>query len=189
MNGGTFFNLTGDLAYKAFDKLADNSQQWDFTSCRDKSTRNPKKGGIHELKGKAELNLRMDAIVKRLDALNVGQPINAANTLIVESCSIRASSMHLAQTCPFLSVFSKNQMEQVNAYNDFRKQSSGLYSESYNLGWRNHPNFSWKQNQPTNLQDHFRHIKVMDARLSQCHHLIRPPLKPQRNRHSHWKIQ
>jgi hypothetical protein len=26
MNGGAFFNLTGDLAYKALDKLADNSQ-------------------------------------------------------------------------------------------------------------------------------------------------------------------
>jgi hypothetical protein len=37
MNGGTFLNLRGDLAYKALDKLADNSQQWDFTSCRDKS--------------------------------------------------------------------------------------------------------------------------------------------------------
>jgi hypothetical protein len=37
MNGGAFLNLTGDLAYKALDKLADNSQQWDFTSCRDKS--------------------------------------------------------------------------------------------------------------------------------------------------------
>jgi hypothetical protein len=43
MNGGAFFNLTGDLAYKALDKLADNSQQWDFTSCHDKSARNPKK--------------------------------------------------------------------------------------------------------------------------------------------------
>jgi hypothetical protein len=72
MNGGAFLNLRGDLAYKALDKLADNSQQWDFTSCRDKSTQNPKKGGIHELKGEAKLNLRMDAIVKRLDALNVG---------------------------------------------------------------------------------------------------------------------
>jgi hypothetical protein len=37
MNGGTFLNLTGDLAYKALDKLVDNSQQWDFTSCQDKS--------------------------------------------------------------------------------------------------------------------------------------------------------
>jgi hypothetical protein len=41
-------------------------------------------------------------------------------------------------------------MEQVNAFNDFRKQSSGPYSETYNPGLKNHPNFSWKQNQPGN---------------------------------------
>jgi hypothetical protein len=33
MNGEAFLNLTGDLAYKALDKLVDNSQQWDFTNC------------------------------------------------------------------------------------------------------------------------------------------------------------
>ena len=150
MNGGAFLNLMGDLAYKSLDKLADNSQQWDFTSCHDKSTRNPKKGGIHKLRGEIELNLKMDTIVKRLDTLNMGQPVNAANTFSVDSCSVCASPMHQAQNCLSFPVFSENQMEQANAFNDFKKQSSGPYSESYNLGWRIHPNFSWRQNQPTN---------------------------------------
>jgi hypothetical protein len=110
-------NLTGDLAYKALDKLADNSQQWDFTNCRDKSARNPKKGGIHELKREMEFNLKMDAIVKRLDALSVGQPINAANTFVVESCSVCANHMHQAQNCPSMTVFFE--MEQVNTFNNF----------------------------------------------------------------------
>jgi 2-oxoglutarate dehydrogenase complex dehydrogenase (E1) component-like enzyme len=56
--------------------------------------------------------------------------------------------MHQAQNCPLMIVFSK--MEQVNAFNDFQKHSTSSYFESYNPGWRNHPNFSWKQNQPTN---------------------------------------
>ena len=89
-------NLMGDLAYKALDKLANNSQQWDFRSCHDKLARNPMKGGIHEVKGEAELNLRMNAIVRRLDVLCVGKPINATNTFPVESCSICASPMHQA---------------------------------------------------------------------------------------------
>ena len=96
MNEGAFLSLIGDLAYKALNKLANNSQQWDFTRCRDKFAKKPKKGCIYKLKGKTELNLRMDAIVKRLDALNVGQPINAANTFNGDSCSFCASSMHLA---------------------------------------------------------------------------------------------
>jgi hypothetical protein len=96
MNGGAFLNLMGDLAYKALEKIVDKSQHWDFTSCRDKSARNPKKGGILELKGDTELSQKMDAIVRRLDALNVGKPINAANTFPVEGCSVCASPMHQA---------------------------------------------------------------------------------------------
>jgi hypothetical protein len=146
MNGGAFLNLTGDLAYRALEKIADNSQHWDFTSCRDKSARTPKRGGILESKGETELAQRMDAIVQRLDALSVGKSINAANTFPVESCSICASPMHQAQNCPSMTAFAE--MEQVNAFNSFQKPSSGPYSETYNPGWRNHPNFSWKQNQP-----------------------------------------
>jgi hypothetical protein len=65
-------------------------------SCRDKSARNPKKGGIIELKRDTELSQRMDAIVKRLDALSVGKPVNVANTFPVESCSVCVSPMHQA---------------------------------------------------------------------------------------------
>jgi hypothetical protein len=92
----------------------------------------------------------MDAIVRRLDALSVGKPINAANTFSVESCSVCASPMHQAQNCLSMTVF--DEMEQVNAFNNVQKPSSGPYSETYNSGWRNHPNFSWKQNQTTTNQ-------------------------------------
>jgi hypothetical protein len=84
---------------------------------------------------------------KRLDALSVGPSIHAANTFIVDNCSICASPMHSTQNCPSAPVFFEYLMEQANAFNDYRKQSNGPYLETYNLGWRNHPNFSWKQNQ------------------------------------------
>jgi hypothetical protein len=88
------------------------------------------------LKGEAKLNIRIDALTKRLDTLNVGQYINATNTFTADSCSICASPMHSTQNFPSF-------MEQVNAFNDYRKQSNGPYSETYNLGWWNHPNLSW----------------------------------------------
>jgi 5'-3' exonuclease len=110
-----------------------------------------------ESKGETELAQRMDAIVKRLDALSVGKSVNAANTFPVESCSVCASPMHQAQNCPSMIVFTE--MEQVNAFNNFQKPSSGTYSETYNPGWRNHPNFSWKQNQPTTNQGGVPHAQ------------------------------
>jgi hypothetical protein len=135
------------LAYKALDKLADSSQVWDFTSYWDKSARAPKKGGIYELKGETEMNMNIDVLTKRLDALSTGPSINAAHTYTVDSCSIYASPMHLAQNCPSTPVYSEYLMEQVNTFNDYQKQSNGHFSKTYNPRWRNHQNFSWKQNQ------------------------------------------
>ncbi|PON42473.1 hypothetical protein TorRG33x02_335780 [Trema orientale] len=46
--------------------------------------------------------------------------------------------------------------EQCNAIGMFRKPFSP-YSDTYNPGWRNHPNFSWKSdpNQPTSSNNNW----------------------------------
>jgi hypothetical protein len=72
----------------------------------------------------------MDAIVKGLDAPSMEKPVKAVNTFAVESCSVCASPLHQAQNCPSMAVFSE--MEQVNAFNNFQKQSTGPYFETYN---------------------------------------------------------
>ncbi|XP_059446553.1 uncharacterized protein LOC132178112 [Corylus avellana] len=141
INGGAFFSLTGYEVYNALDKLSDNSQQWDFSSCQDWSTCAPKKGGIYEIKEDTDLSIKIDALTKKVDALTVGQSINAANTFNVDNCSTYASPMQLAQNCPSMPAFAEYPMEQVNAFNNYRKQSNGPYSVTYNLGWRNHPIF------------------------------------------------
>jgi hypothetical protein len=97
------------------EKIAANTQNWDFTNSREKSAR--KKGGVLELNAEQELTQRMDAIVKRLDALSMEKPVKAVNTFPVESCSVCASPLHQAQNCPSMVVFFE--MEQVNAFNNF----------------------------------------------------------------------
>jgi hypothetical protein len=42
------------------------------------------------------MNMKIDVLTKRLDALGVGPSINAANTYPVDSYSICASPMHSA---------------------------------------------------------------------------------------------
>ena len=80
------------------------------------------------------MNIKIDALTKRLDALGVGPSINATNTYTIDSCSICASPMHSAHHCPSVPVFSQYPMEQANTFNDYRKQSARPYSETYNLG-------------------------------------------------------
>jgi hypothetical protein len=161
------------------EKIAANSQNWDFSNCRGKSARNPKKGGILELKGEQELTQRMDAIVKRLDALSMGKPVNVVNTFPVDSCFVCASPLHQAQNCSSMTVFSE--MEQVNAFNNFQKHSTGPYSESYNPGGGTTLISLGSKTSPQIKEGFLLLTKIMDARPSQ-HHL---PIKPQHHRHSH----
>jgi hypothetical protein len=105
MNGDTFLSLAGEEAYRTLDQLSDNSQHWDFSSCRDKSARIQKKGGIYEVKEDIELKMKIDALTKKVDALVIGKSINAANPFHIGCCSICASPMHLAQACPSLPTF------------------------------------------------------------------------------------
>jgi hypothetical protein len=84
------------------------------------------------LKGETELNMKIDVLTKKVDALTVGQSINAAITFNVDRCSICASHMHSAHNCPSMPAFAKYPMEQVNSFNDYRTQSNGPCFETYN---------------------------------------------------------
>jgi len=80
MNGGAFLSLTGEEAYMTLDQLSDNFQQWDFSSYQDKSACIQKKGGVYEVKEDVELKMKIDALIKKVEALVVSKSINAANT-------------------------------------------------------------------------------------------------------------
>jgi hypothetical protein len=69
------------------------------------------------------------------------------NTVLQMTRAIASTFIFVHQILGLLPGTSEYPMEQVNTFNDYRKQSNGPYFETYNPGWRNHPNFSWKQNQ------------------------------------------
>ena len=64
-------------------------------------------------------------------------------------CGICALTGHPTGECPTIPTFKEVLLEQTNAISNFNKPYSNPYSETYNLGWRNHPNFSWRNTQPT----------------------------------------
>jgi hypothetical protein len=141
-----------------------------------KAARIQKKGRIYEVKEDVELKMKIDAFTKKVEALVVSKSISTANPFHVDCCSICASPMHLAQTCPSLPAFVESPMKQVNAFNDYRKQANGPFSETYNPGWRNHPNFSWKQNQPMTQggAPHQSHTQYPPGFHQPVHHQVVP---------------
>ena len=77
-------------------------------------------------------------VERRLKAMNLGTQtvaqVQPVPTMICEICSGPHFTMHCVATA-----------EQVQAINYLRQNNP--YSNTYNPGWKNHPNFSWKDQQ------------------------------------------
>lgn len=69
--------------------------------------------------------------------------MNMNPTTSHDVCSICANPNHLSHNCP--TIYSDVSHEQVNAAQGYPPHNNP-YSNTYNPGWRNHPNFSWRQN-------------------------------------------
>jgi hypothetical protein len=148
MNGREFLNLTGDEAYRMLDEMAERVHQCDFQNNWDRQDLTPKTRILYEVKDDAELREDVKALKRQFETLVLNKPVNVVNTYQVDVCRLCTSPMHITQNYPTLST--ENPIEEVNAFNEYRKPTNGPFLETYNLGWQNHPNFSWKQNQPLN---------------------------------------
>jgi len=57
-------------------------------------------------------------------------------------CQICETNEHSTNDCPTLSSFKECLHEQVHALNSFQRPNHNQYLQTYNPGWRNHPNLS-----------------------------------------------
>lgn len=92
-------------------------------------------------------------VTKRMAALNLSQPlvapVNQMNTVRCDWCAGPHFTMHCDVP------MDASQVEAVNFLsNQGGRQQNNPYSNTFNPGWRNHPNFSWKNPQggPQNQQ-------------------------------------
>ena len=71
----------------------------------------------------------------------VGEPIKR-----MPICTLCQSANHLVSECPRISAAKEIFKEQANAVGNFKQLHNNPYANTYNPGWRNHPNFSWRNN-------------------------------------------
>ena len=84
-------------------------------------------------------------ISKKINNIGTSQATPEASAF---SCEMCGNQGHSVDNCK---LNNKLTVEQANAiFNQPRPQGQGgnPFSQTYNPGWRNHPNFSWKGNQP-----------------------------------------
>ena len=110
---------------------------------------------MYEVDSLSMVNTKLDSLIKQLQKLNfLGYP---SQVLSYEVCGGGNSNIECQQG----ESYSQNcSIEQLNALNNFNGRPQGnSYSNTYNPGWRNHPNFSWSnqgENQALNLNQGYK---------------------------------
>jgi hypothetical protein len=130
--------------------LSNNSRQQASNRRREPTPKAPKTENLCEVGPSADMATQViDAITKKLDQLMTGFAPNAAHiNTQPEPCSFCSSTTHQVNNCPTAVNYTDVSNEQVNV--TFSRPGNDPYSNTYNLRWRNHPNFSWKSQNAEN---------------------------------------
>ena len=129
--GGYFGDKTAEEVYDIYETLATNSQQ--------KAVRG-RRAGVHEVSSSSsDLNSKVDDLTRKMNLL-----LNN-NVMIREQCSFCGALGHTEASCNMNQQLGGG-FEEANYMGGFQKphQRNDPYSNTYNPGWRNHPNVSWK---------------------------------------------
>ncbi|XP_022960432.1 uncharacterized protein LOC111461168 [Cucurbita moschata] len=141
---GAMLSKTYNEAYEILERIASNNCQWaDVRSNPGKKTR-----GVLEVDALSSINAQLASVTNILQNLAFGQgtmikaPAHTAAVMTqtaTESC-VYCGEEHTFDQCPrnpASILYVRNQASQGN-------QKNNPSSNTYNPGWRNHPNFSWK---------------------------------------------
>ena len=129
--GGALMGKTYDEASALIEEMASSAHNWQNE--RSKSR-------VASVEGMDTLTAQIAALTTQVSKLT-SVPSFKSNQSSCELCS----GPHSTFECPSgNSSSSSSQGEQMNFVNNFSRGNQGPYSNTYNPGWRNHPNFSWR---------------------------------------------
>ncbi|KAH9704470.1 hypothetical protein KPL70_011475 [Citrus sinensis] len=146
MCNGEFRDKNPEDALDYLDQLAENAQHWDTVGTfelTNKQQSSPSSGGIHNLREDHDLQAKFASLVRKVEALEHKKSDQVKSVQEI-ACNICNSNDHFTQECPTLPALKECLNDQANVINTFNKPNP--YSQTYNPGWRNHPNFSWRNN-------------------------------------------
>ncbi|XP_058732590.1 uncharacterized protein LOC131604121 [Vicia villosa] len=136
--GGTLMDKAYDDAYALIESMALNHYQWGSERARSEKTFREKsstKSGIYEISSLDRVNAKVDALTQKIENLTV-EPV-AVVAIAIPNCEICGMFGHAAPECHLLTVVSPEPVKYAQG---------NPYSNTYNPGWKNHPNFSYKNN-------------------------------------------
>ena len=131
--GGTLMDRPYDKANQLIENMAQNHYQWggERTSVEKTQT----KGGMYEISSLDKVNAKVDALTQKIESLTL--PHAATVAAVTPSCEVCGVPGHVGTECQILAGITADQVNYAQG---------NPYANTYNPGWKNHPNFSYKNN-------------------------------------------
>ncbi|CAN6583278.1 unnamed protein product [Malus baccata var. baccata] len=138
--GGSLMSKSAREAFELFDMMASESQQWT-------KEKTQKRGFFEISQSSPNVSAQIAKMEKKFNAkfaalMQVSSMPNAQ-----QACIICSETTHDITQCPNKDSYPELVQEHVNMVNNFIRPRSDPYSNTYNPGWKNHPNLSWGGNQ------------------------------------------
>ena len=157
MCNGEFLQKDPDEAIEYLNDLAEKAHTWTGPNAIDSTDRTrstPSSGGIHHFREDDSLKAQVELLTREIGALKAkdSKSMHAvAQFEPQEVCFVCKGIDHLAQECHVYGEMRGMYEEQCNTLGMYKKPYTP-YSETYNPSWRNHPNFSWKNESQQSTQ-------------------------------------
>src|SRR3954470_20359987 len=90
MKGGRFLSLNQLEAHEFLENLSESSQQWDHSQRR----RNTRRAGLHEISADMSINMKLDALTRKVEALTMSKATEPVMSIQKKVCNVCASPMH-----------------------------------------------------------------------------------------------
>ncbi|KAG9442620.1 hypothetical protein H6P81_018474 [Aristolochia fimbriata] len=129
--GGTMKKKTPNEVYELIEEMVSNMYQYPV-----KRSARGRVAGIHNVDPVLALQVQVESLTKQLSKLQT-------LSLVAQICDMCGG--HPNHECQAGNVQAMNSLDQANYVSNFRR-SNDPYSNTYNSGWRSHPNFSWSNN-------------------------------------------
>ena len=144
MCNGEFRDKSPEDALDYLEYIAENAQHWDTVGTYESSVKpQPSGRGMFNLREDHDLSAKYASLAKKVEALELKKNEHVKSIQEI-ACHVCNSNEHVTQNCPTLPAFQECLHDQVSSINTFKKPNPNPYSQTYNSGWRNHPNFSWR---------------------------------------------
>jgi len=134
---GTLMSKAEDEAYNLIEEVALNNFQWSTEQAQPRLV-----GGKLEVDTITFLSTKVDAMTKRLDQMNV----NVVTSSVPSPYEICGSIEYISLHCQVVSFLSQDPNEINYVPNFSPRPINDPYSTTYNSGWKNHLNLSYRFN-------------------------------------------